>query len=69
MFDPDVLNLLAGQGDKKTLLMVLQGRAELIKDANFILMPEDNLLGEDPEPMSELSFQQTIAVQKAEVLS
>ena len=44
--------------------MVLQSQAAIIQDSPNLLMPEENLLGEDPEPMTETEFEQARALQK-----
>lgn len=67
LLDPTNLDQLKGEGDIKTLLMVLQSQSSIVSDSAVLLIEEENLLGEEPEKMTEAEFLQTKAVQKGEV--
>ena len=67
LFDPRVVEQLEGEGETKTLLMLMQSRAELIKDLEVLVNEESNPLGIEQDPLSELAFQQTLAIQKSQV--
>ena len=68
LFDPKILEQLSGEGDSKTLLMLLQSRAELIQNSEEILIEEENLVGDEDAPaLSERAFDQSLAIQKSKV--
>ena len=67
LFDPANLAELSGAGDVSTVLMILQSQANLIQNAETLLVEEENLLGLEEPEMSEIAFQQTLAIQKAAV--
>ena len=68
LFDPRVMERLVGEGNNKKILMLLQIHGELLADIEVFLAPDVNLLGLEPELMSEEEFQQKLAIQKGEVL-
>lgn len=67
LFDPANMAELKGSGDVKTILMVLQAQADIIKDSESMLIEEENLLGIEQPEMSQRAFDQTLAIQKGQV--
>ena len=67
LFDPAAMDELKGVGDTSAIMMMLQGHADIIKDADSFLIEEENLLGEEPLEMSQIAQEQKLAIQKGKV--
>ena len=68
LFDMDGIKQLTGEGDVNKLLMVIQGQADIVKNADSFLL-NDELLPTMNEGtyLSQIAYEQTLAVQKERV--